>query len=251
MRNITFVLAAIAIVTGCSLKVATKQSARDTARNLIEVNKVTDVARRVFIMRAVLSDGTIYGGGGTAFLLETESGPVIATNAHICQMGAQETGEIAPFFMIEQGRTRYLTRIIVIADNTDLCLLEAPVDLTNEVSGFVISQNEAAPEEHVTVFGHPFLRPLTKSEGLVINYIIQPLNGMNADDGYFRYARIDFMVQPGNSGSPTLNDAGQVVGVVFAYEVDTKNGLFIPVTDLKFLILANKKGIEGAQRDNN
>jgi S1-C subfamily serine protease len=45
--------------------------------------------------------------------------------------------------------------------------------------------------------------------------------------------RIDILVAPGNSGSPLIDVAGGVVGVIFGYDLRDTNGLFVPQADLE------------------
>jgi S1-C subfamily serine protease len=44
--------------------------------------------------------------------------------------------------------------------------------------------------------------------------------------------RVDAEIRQGNSGGPLLDDAGAVVGVVFALDVGSGDGLAVPVDTL-------------------
>ncbi len=44
--------------------------------------------------------------------------------------------------------------------------------------------------------------------------------------------RVTNLIEPGNSGGPLLNGSGDVVGVVFALQTSTHDGLVIPVSAL-------------------
>lgn len=206
----------------------------------------SSIERQVFILQPILPTGQIYPGGGTAFLLNDthESGlKLIVSNRHVCESAADIIAELtsgedtdgAEFFALRQGDALYLTRRLAVSEETDLCVLEAPAEVSRYATGLTTSENEPRPQEHVVVFGHPFLRPLTRNEGLALNIFEDPMEPERLIRGIppMRIGRMNFIILPGNSGSPLLNDQGKVAGVIFAMETASKNGLYIPVNDLK------------------
>jgi serine protease DegQ len=90
---------------------------------------------------------------------------------------------------------------------------------------------DPAPRTHVSVVGFPRGGPLKQRNGIVIDAVA----GRRLEETG-KVLRITAAVEHGNSGGPVLNDAGQVVGVVYAIEKATGYGLAIPVSSLKKLV---------------
>ena len=216
------------VITGC----LSTQLFKDTPTD----GRINKIDYQVFKLQPIMPNGTVYGGGGTAFLYSNGSVDIVVTNAHVCLAGfaeaqAQGAKDGARLFLLFQGERRYVAKLIARSNVTDLCALEAPKDLTLRVQGLRPALKEFDSDEIVTVFGHPFLRPLTKAEGRFLNYLIDPIS-MSEGMPPMRYGRMDLLVAPGNSGSPALDAEGRVAGVVFAFELDTKNGLIVPLVEL-------------------
>jgi S1-C subfamily serine protease len=75
--------------------------------------------------------------------------------------------------------------------------------------------------------GYPDGDQLSVLPGVVLDYIDGAIYGAPGS-----IMEITNAVQPGSSGSPLLNDQGDVVGVVFAVNKITGNGLAIPISTL-------------------
>lgn len=200
------------------------------ATKAFPVDKVSKLARgAVFIVTP--SDNT--HTGGTGFLIQTKNqGILVITNRHVCEAGdAANTRH-----RLIQGDQQFVADQIKKSDLTDLCMIKPPPEVLEGRTPFQLSPVDLVPGEHVKVFGHPYLRPLTESEGYYVNILRERL-GMSgtglSPDRIMLIGRLDFMVFPGNSGSPLLNMGGQVSGVIFAMEGATRNGLFIPLSELK------------------
>lgn len=109
--------------------------------------------------------------------------------------------------------------------STDLALLSAP-----DPSGTV--QPPAAPEQPsvgTTVFvtGYPQGNQLTVTAGRVLGFTSVSDLGVPGP-----VLEVSDRVRPGNSGSPLLDSAGRLLGVVFALDTRTGDGLAIPVHTL-------------------
>jgi S1-C subfamily serine protease len=79
----------------------------------------------------------------------------------------------------------------------------------------------------VWVAGYPEGDALSIAGGIVLDYISGSVYGAPG-----QIMELTNTVEPGNSGSPLLDSQGQVVGVVFALNPITGNGLAIPVSTL-------------------
>jgi S1-C subfamily serine protease len=79
----------------------------------------------------------------------------------------------------------------------------------------------------VWVAGYPEGDQLTLIPGIVLDYI-----SGDVYDAPGQIMELTNAIEPGNSGSPLLDSKGDVVGVVFALNTETGNGLAIPVSDL-------------------
>lgn len=193
--------------------------------------------------------------GGTGFQVKAPSGkPYILTNAHVCGVGVDGNVSVTD----ENGNTIKL-KIIESSNFTDLCVVEAYPG----VEGLSIASNSNIGEIVYTV-GHPKLYPTTLSQGEfigvaeveVLDHILKdkkdeetcklPKNRIKEIDMFFfklkaciidiyaNYSNI--IILPGNSGSPTVNFYGNLVGVAFAGDNDAHWGLFITLNDIhKFL----------------
>ena len=110
-----------------------------------------------------------------------------------------------------------------ISGTADLALLSnAPSD--NVTS---LSTSAVPPGTAVWAAGYPEGDQLSVIPGIVVDYV-----------GGSRYGEpgqlmeISNAIEPGSSGSPLLNSDGRVVGVVFAIETATGDGLAIPASAL-------------------
>jgi S1-C subfamily serine protease len=82
----------------------------------------------------------------------------------------------------------------------------------------------------VTAVGYPLGGPLTLSEGAVVDRVDGEHLNVPGE-----VVRLTARVRPGNSGGPVLDHKGEVVGIVYAIELETRFGLAIPVDTLRSL----------------
>ena len=136
--------------------------------------------------------------GGTGFHVKGPSGQTyLMTNKHIC-----EDLDVV-WVKAENAKRPIPRRVIEVDPAADLCLVE-PLP---GVQGLAVAKSAMQVAKHFHIFGHPHLQPLMHT------------------DGYYMYDRDGFpgeppsafstlQTYPGNSGSPVLNDAGEIVGVL-------------------------------------
>lgn len=203
-------------------------------------------------------------GGGTGFHITAESGTtVVVSNRHVCMSGKAQ----GFMYGAVRGKTEYFKlKILELYSEADLCVLEP-------IEGISPLKLGSKPEEgkSVWVIGHPNLQPRTVTKGEVQGfewmYITVGIVGFKGftekDCGYqntklvnvslmfngYPFKKIQMCVEKdmttittvpiykGNSGSPVVDDFGNVVAVIFATESDGMWGRAISFTDLKNLLL--------------
>lgn len=182
-------------------------------------------------------------GGGTGFAVTSRGSTVIVTNAHVCAVAQNN------YVIVEQGGGKQSVKA-VIAQSTvrDLCVVEGV-----DIPALKVGKRGPTQFEHISAIGHPFLNPVTRSEGEYVADTIAPIGTQPEPDGHCKSGRqeqsmfgifcvndmeLSFTtvpIYPGNSGSPVLNSDGEVVGVMNSTGPD-KRGLFIPLPYLKEML---------------
>src|SRR3954453_16036570 len=138
---------------------------------------------------------------GTGFVVSA-SGHVV-TNNHVIN-GC--VGDIKGNLTGEAGR---VLRVVSSDANNDLALLQAPSTTTFKEFARIRDRSIRSGDSVVAI-GFPFHGLLT-SDFTVTTGIVSSLSGMRNDS---RFLQISAPVQPGNSGGPLFDTAGQIVGVV-------------------------------------
>lgn len=113
------------------------------------------------------------------------------------------------------------------ADLADLAIVRTAEDLP---SAPVLAADDPKPGDPVTVVGYPEGGKLTVTQGTVIGSTTDPLH---ANLGQVLVT--DAPVEPGSSGSAALNEAGEVIGVVYA-KTSSDKSLLVPVSTLKQML---------------
>ena len=169
---------------------------------------------------------------GSGFVVD-ESG-LIVTNAHVVE------GADAIQVKLADGR-RFAGRVVGRDGRVDLALvkIEGATNLTALPLG---DSNRLRVGELVLALGHPFGLEQTVSFGIVSRKGA-PL--AVAAPG-FDFIQTDAAVNPGNSGGPLVNMAGQVVGVNSMAARNGSIGFAIPSSVVKLLLpqLATKGKVE-------
>jgi S1-C subfamily serine protease len=191
-------------------------------------------------------------GGGTGFHLKFEGKTYLISNAHVCDAFVEEGFAIA-----EHGGTDHIVEVVALYDKADLCVL-SPLEGATSLS---LAGSNPKQGERVQTLGHPLGEPLTMSKGDIIGMdnveIHTPLLSENEfcssevtdirGTMMWMFTGIEFICielplfvlssnvnYPGNSGSPLVNDLGQVVGVLAMVGTQNRNLSFsVPIDDIK------------------
>ncbi|MGH9229340.1 MAG: S1C family serine protease [Acidimicrobiales bacterium] len=158
------------------------------------------------------------GSLGTGSGVVVDDG-LIATNRHVVD-GARRL-EITTW----DGLTLEVD-VASAASEFDLALVRATGPLPPAVS---FADRDLEAGDTVTIAGYPGGRRLTMVTGAVRS--VEPFS----EDEIGDVALVDAPVRPGNSGGPVGNQAGRLVGLVYAATNDDNDALVIPVSRLREL----------------
>lgn len=154
-------------------------------------------------------------GLGSGFVLP---GNVVVTNRHV--VAAPKEVSVNTW-----DGTSLRAEVSGTAIDSDLAILQLADDVDLPVAE--LRTDPVEPGEPVIVVGYPGGGPATVSTGEVVSLIDGEMLGEPAD-----VIRVDAEISQGNSGGPLLDDAGKVVGVVFAVDVGSGDGLVVPIDTL-------------------
>jgi S1-C subfamily serine protease len=154
---------------------------------------------------------------GSSFAVEGE----IATNRHVAS--GSSTMQLSTW----NGKD-FTATVNAISPSADLAVLTD----WGRHSGARLARTDAAPGTAIWAAGYPEGNQLSVLPGKVVDYV----PGSTFDEPG-RIMEITSAVRPGSSGSPVLDAAGEVVGVVFAISRVDGRGLAIPVSTVsRFLV---------------
>ncbi len=198
------------------------------------------------IPKVVNADGN---GGGTGFFLKHNNRQWFVTNKHICD-GVGKDGRL-----ILQWRdgTRVNATIVEVNEQADLCLATSEY-----VAAYPLKLAKAYRlHQEVHTLGHPALYELVLSTGRIFDHsmieMIVSVNEkckkgereekinvwffqLNACLKGFDALYVSNTTHGGNSGSPVLDNNGNVIGVIFAGNTKTFYGLAVPLEELKVML---------------
>lgn len=167
-------------------------------------------------------------GTGSGFLVE--GFPYVVTNYHVVAGGRKIAIEC-------QDKTRRTGDVVFIDPAADIALI-MPSELPAGAADGALKLASTPPQvgDSSFIHGFPFGMPYSISQG-VVSAIDQPL-----DDR--KYIQTDAAVNPGNSGGPMIDPAGDVVGITSCKVRDAENiGFGIPIKSLQAdLELCQSKG---------
>ncbi len=168
---------------------------------------------------------------GSGFIIREDG--YLVTNAHV--VGDAERIQAR----LSDGR-RFDAKVVGLDERVDLALLK--IDATGLPVAQLGDSNRTRVGEFVLALGHPFGLEQTVSFGIVSR---KGAPIQVAAPG-FEFIQTDAAVNPGNSGGPLVNMAGEVVGVNSMAAVNGSIGFAIPVNLVKALLpqLAEKGRVE-------
>lgn len=136
-------------------------------------------------------------GSGTGFILSEDG--YILTNRHV----VRRTEEVQVTLYDE---TEYQARVIKRDRLADVALLKIESSFSNDLSGLpVCYANYPTPGENVIVVGFPLSLGATVTRGIV--------SGIRQTENQ-SLIQTDAPVNPGNSGSPLVNEFGEAIGII-------------------------------------
>jgi S1-C subfamily serine protease len=144
----------------------------------------------VTIASVLDGDDRAYGSG----TLLREDG-VVVTNHHVVR-GARRVTVSIPGFGVRRAR------VVAVDPARDLALLKVP---GRSLPSLSLTQRPVRPGDDVIAIGSPMGLAHTVTKG-IISSTRRIRDGVD-------YLQTDVSVNPGNSGGPLLNDAGEVVGI--------------------------------------
>ncbi len=136
-------------------------------------------------------------GQGSGFIISTDG--YIVTNGHVVSNAEEVTVSLT-------NGERLTAEVIGVDDKTDLALVK--VDADEDLPFVTFAENETKVGDWVVAVGNPFGLGGTVTAGIV------SARGREIGAGpYDDFIQIDASINRGNSGGPTFNLSGNVVGV--------------------------------------
>lgn len=147
--------------------------------------------------------------GSKAARAKSGTGFVVSASGHVVTNNHVIDGCVGDIKGNLTGEAAMVLRVVSKDPNNDLALLQAPS--TTTFKDFVrIRDRSIRSGDSVVAIGFPYAGMLT-SDFTVTTGIVSSLSGLRNDT---RFLQISAPVQPGNSGGPLFDTAGQIVGVV-------------------------------------
>ncbi|WP_291380199.1 serine protease [Demequina sp.] len=154
---------------------------------------------------------------GTGFAYDAHT---LITNRHVVENTRKL--EVTTY----DGRTVSVTAASVAAV-ADLAIITTEEAMP---AGAVLAQEDPMEGDAITVVGYPNGGKLTTVSGVVLGTTADPLGAALGT-----VLATTAPVQPGSSGSPVLNERGEVVGVIYAKN-EAEQSFMVPVSLLRTLL---------------
>ncbi|HEX7589813.1 MAG TPA: serine protease [Demequinaceae bacterium] len=174
-----------------------------------------DVAQRMTVR--VRNIGCGFLATGTGFMIDEHT---LVTNRHVIEDSSQLEVSTYDGHAVDATAARSTTA-------ADIAIIR--VNETLPVAAH-LAEKDPQTGDAITVIGYPGGGRLTTTSGIVLGSVQDPLNGSVGT-----VLGTTAKVEPGSSGSPVLNAAGEVVGVIYAKN-DVEQSFMIPVSVLRQLL---------------
>lgn len=207
MRAANLTIAATLMLGGC---------AADTTQRAEAVADERDALRSTVRIRATLCEGLSTGSG----LITTEG--TVVTNLHVIEDAKHIT-------VTTWDGHDHRASVAATAPGYDIAMLEIPTLDRSGTLPIPTSPINVAPGDRIALAGHHNAGPLTLRRGRI--------TGTTTATGHTgEVLRTDIAVRPGGSGGPAIHlDTGELIGLVFAYDENSGDGLIIPSEHLEAL----------------
>lgn len=136
-------------------------------------------------------------GQGSGFIISADG--TILTNAHVVEDASEVTVKLT-------DRREFKAKVLGLDKNTDVAVLK--IDARNLPTVIVGNTANSRVGEWVLAIGSPFGFENSASAG-----IISAKSRTLPDGSYVPFLQTDVAVNPGNSGGPLFNMAGEVIGI--------------------------------------
>jgi len=164
-------------------------------------------------------------GSGSAFYLSEHN--IFITNYHVIE-GHHEVA------IEDNDKNTFVGKVVLVNIDEDIAILIAEATIKTEIPLEIADISKLNTREEVFVLGFPYGMPYTETQGIV-SAPKQLMSGKH-------YIQTDAPVNPGNSGGPLVNKAGEIIGITTAKFNDADNmGFAVPITVLAEIIKKYEK----------
>jgi S1-C subfamily serine protease len=179
------------------------------------------------VLPSVVAIGTVSGNGirqaqglGTGVVVDDEGH--ILTNNHVVEGARQVRVEFSDGTMAEGT-------VIGSDPGNDLAVVKVDLPEDNLSPATFGDSDQVRPGESVFAIGNPFSQKFTVTSG-IISAVERDSSGSSSSGRPVRgMLQTDAAVNPGNSGGPLFNAAGEVVGINTSIENPTGQRVFVGV----------------------
>ena len=186
-----------------------------------------------------IEDRTGRGSASTAAGVILTADGLVVTNYHVVESDSR------PSVKLSDGR-QFGGRVISVDETLDLALIQLQGATDLPVAPLAASSAQVQVGDAVYAIGSPFGQSWKMSQAQVIALNSTCANG-NSPLRCIRTPR--GFLQPGNSGGPLIDGAGQVIGVNRAVQQSTGEGVSIPIETVKEF-LGRRSGQPGSAPSN-